>query len=93
MRIEWSLFAINDREAIFDYIEADSPRAAAMVDNRIEAQIEGLIRTPEMGRMGRIALTRELVVSRTPYIAATGSKAIPCGFCVSFMERSNGRTT
>ncbi len=61
---------MNDREAIFDYIEADSPRAAAMVDDRIEAQVEGLIRTPEMGRMGRIAGTRELVVSRTPYIAA-----------------------
>ncbi len=61
---------MNDREAIFDYIEADSPRAAAMVDDRIEAQIEGLLRTPEMGHMGRIAGTRELVVSRTPYIAA-----------------------
>ncbi len=61
---------MNDREAIFDYIEADSPRAAAMVDDRIEAQVEGLLRTPEMGRMGRIAGTRELVVSRTPYIAA-----------------------
>ena len=61
---------MNDRETIFDYIEADSPRAAAMVDDRIEAQIEGLIRNPEMGRMGRTAGTRELVVARTPYIAA-----------------------
>jgi len=31
MRIEWTLFAMNDREAIFDYIEPDSPRAAALV--------------------------------------------------------------
>lgn len=70
MRIEWSVFAIDDREAIFDYIEADSPRAAATVDDRIEAQVEGLLRTPEMGRPGRIPGTRELVISRTPYIAA-----------------------
>jgi toxin ParE1/3/4 len=61
---------MNDREAIFDYIEADNPRAAAMVDDRIEAQLEGLMRTPEMGRIGRVAGTRELVISRTPYVAA-----------------------
>lgn len=61
---------MNDRDAIFDYIEADSPRAAAVVDDRIEAQIEGLLRTPEMGRTGRIGGTRELVVSRTSYTAA-----------------------
>jgi addiction module RelE/StbE family toxin len=61
---------MNDREAIFDYIEADSPRAAVMVDDRIEAQVELLTRTPEMGRPGRIPGTRELVISRTPYIAA-----------------------
>ena len=61
---------MSDRETIFDYIEADSPRAAIMVDDRIEAQVEGLMQTPEMGRVGRIAGTRELVISRTPYIAA-----------------------
>ncbi|RRA50505.1 type II toxin-antitoxin system RelE/ParE family toxin [Acidipila sp. EB88] len=70
MRIEWSLFAMTDREAIFDYIEADSPRAAVMVDDRIETQVEGLMQMPEMGREGRVAGTRELVISRTPYIAA-----------------------
>ena len=61
---------MNDREAIFDYIEADSPRAAAMVDDRIEAQVELLAKTPEMGRPGRVEGTRELVVPRTPYIVA-----------------------
>jgi plasmid stabilization system protein ParE len=24
VRVEWTLFAMNDREAIFDYLEADS---------------------------------------------------------------------
>jgi len=32
---------MEDPEAIFDYIEADSPRAAASVDDRIEAQVTG----------------------------------------------------
>jgi len=70
MRIEWTLFAMNDREAIFDYLEADSPRAAIMIDDRIEAQVERLIDTPEIGPPGRIEGTRELVIQRTPYIAA-----------------------
>jgi toxin ParE1/3/4 len=70
VRIVWSLFAIEDREAIFSYIEADSPRAAARVDDAIEAQIELLAATPEIGRVGRVAGTRELVIQRTPYIVA-----------------------
>jgi addiction module RelE/StbE family toxin len=70
MRIEWTFLAMNDREAIFDYLEADSPRAAIMIDDRIEAQVELLIETPEIGRPGRIEGTRELVIQRTPYIAA-----------------------
>ena len=70
MVLEWSAFAIADRDAIFDYIEADSPRAAASVDDRIRACVDNLKRFPEMGRPGRIEGTRELVISRTPYIAA-----------------------
>ncbi len=70
MRIEWTFLAMNDREAIFDYLEADSPRAAMMIDDRIEAQVELLIETPEIGRPGRIEGTRELVIQRTPYITA-----------------------
>jgi toxin ParE1/3/4 len=58
---------MNDREAIFDYLEADSPRAAILIDDRIEAQVELLIDTPEIGRRGRIEGTRELVIPRTPY--------------------------
>lgn len=66
MRLEWSVFALADREAIFDYIEADSPRAAVAVDDRIQKCVEGLAQFPNMGRDGRIAGTRELVISGTP---------------------------
>jgi toxin ParE1/3/4 len=38
---------MNDREAIFDYLEADSPRAAILIDDRIEAQVELLTDTPD----------------------------------------------
>lgn len=67
--IEWSIFARADREAIFDYIEVDSPRGAIAVDERIQTSVESLRQFPEMGRQGRIEGTRELVISRTSYIS------------------------
>lgn len=70
MRLEWSAFAIEDRDAIFDYIEEDRQRAAVVVDDRIRTQVRQLLQFPETGRPGRIEGTRELVISRTPYIAA-----------------------
>ncbi len=70
MRVEWSIFAQADRDAIFDYIVADSPQAAITVDDRILAQVETLARFPESGRLGRVEETRELVIHRTPYIVA-----------------------
>jgi toxin ParE1/3/4 len=70
LRLEWSAYALTDRTAIFDYTEADSPKAAIAVDARIRDQVETLMRFSESGRSGRIEGTRELVISRTPYIAA-----------------------
>jgi toxin ParE1/3/4 len=70
LRIEWSPFALADRDAIFDYIEAESPRAAVVIDDRIRRHVGQLRRFPESGRPGRIEGTRELVIDRTPYIAA-----------------------
>ena len=70
MRVEWSVFALSDREEIFNYIEAESPQAAAIVDDRIQQQIGRLAKFPEMGRNGRVKETRELVIDHTPYIVA-----------------------
>jgi addiction module RelE/StbE family toxin len=70
MRVEWSAFALADRNAIFDYIEIDSPQIAALMDERIRDQIRTLSRFPMSGRAGRVEGTRELVIGRTPYIAA-----------------------
>lgn len=69
MRIVWSAFAVEDREAIFDYIAADNPAAAAKLDRRIDECIESLARFSESGRPGREPATRELVVTGTPYLA------------------------
>ncbi len=68
MKLKWAVYAIEDRAAIFDYIEADNPRAAATVDDRIRRQVQQLISHPESGRMGRVVGTRELLIDHTPFI-------------------------
>jgi addiction module RelE/StbE family toxin len=68
VRIEWSHFAVEDRIRIFDYIEQDDPLAAVFVDERIMEQTATLEQFPQCGRQGRVVGTRELVVSRTPFI-------------------------
>jgi toxin ParE1/3/4 len=68
VKLEWSSFAQADRDDIFDYIADDNPRAAVRVDRLIEEAIAGLLEFPDMGRIGRIEGTRELVISRTPYL-------------------------
>ena len=70
MNLEWSALAIEDRARIFDWIEADDVRAAVAVDERIWRAAERLIAFPALGRPGRVAGTRELVIARTSYIAA-----------------------
>ena len=70
MKLVWSPYALSDRDTIFSYIEADNPRAAVHVDEQIAVAVQRLIEFPESGRPGRVAGTRELVVPRTPYIAA-----------------------
>lgn len=70
MRLVWARHALADRDAIFSHIEAESPRAAVNIDDQIVAAVRRLLDFPESGRPGRIAGTRELVVPRTPYIAA-----------------------
>lgn len=62
MLLYWTPEAIRDREAIYDYIEADAPGVALALDQRFEEQAGRLTRYPELGRPGRVAGTRELVV-------------------------------
>lgn len=64
MDVLWTPEAIQDREAIYDYIEADNPVAALALDELFEARASHLIDHPGLGRRGRVAGTRELVAHR-----------------------------
>jgi plasmid stabilization system protein ParE len=71
VKLVWSAFALADRDGIFTHIEVDNPRAAIVVDERIAAAARRLVDFPESVRPGRVAGTRELVITGTPYIAAS----------------------
>ena len=68
MNVVWSLRAIRHLVVIGEYIEKDSDGNAALIAGQILNAIEILRTQPQMGRPGRLAGTRELVVSGTPYI-------------------------
>ncbi|MFN3363544.1 MAG: type II toxin-antitoxin system RelE/ParE family toxin [Allorhizobium sp.] len=69
MLVVWTLPAIQDLEAIQDYIADRRPAAATHLAKRIFDQTKALLaKNPNVGRLGRVSGTRELVVSRTPYI-------------------------
>jgi toxin ParE1/3/4 len=70
VRLVWAQYALEDRRTIYDHIEADEARAAALVDTRIAEAVIRLIDFPESGRSGRVEGTRELVVGRTSCVVA-----------------------
>jgi toxin ParE1/3/4 len=52
------------------WIEKRDPRAADAAEARIRVALRRLSRFPELGRLGRVANTRELSVPRTRFIIA-----------------------
>lgn len=69
MILVWLPIATEERFAQLDYIAQDNPLAAITQDEEIERQTNLLTTQPEMGRVGRVKGTRELVISQTPFIA------------------------
>ena len=69
MRVRWTDPAQTDFLEILGYIARDHPAAAERVGRRLLSAIDALAVQPRLGRPGRIAGTRELVVARLPYVA------------------------
>jgi len=68
MRLTWRPRAEQQRSDGIDYIAEKDPITALAVLDRIEEQTDMLLQQPKMGRPGRVKGTRELVISRTPFI-------------------------
>lgn len=60
----WTPEAAQDRDEIYDYIEADNPAAALTLDEFFSEKAGRLVEHPGLGRPGRISGTRELVAHR-----------------------------
>jgi plasmid stabilization system protein ParE len=69
MRVRWTDPAHTDFLQILGYIARQDSAAAARVGRRLLSAVDGLAAQPRLGRPGRIAGTRELVIPRLPYIA------------------------
>ena len=68
MTIVWSPRAIEHLAHLREYIARDNPNAANRIASALLEAAGRLAQLPNLGRPGRVADTRELIVRGTPYI-------------------------
>lgn len=68
LEIRWLKRALESLDAEGAFIARDNPAAAARVVDAIAHAVELLAEHPALGRPGRVAGTRELVIPDTPYL-------------------------
>lgn len=70
MRIRWTEPATDDLKQIADYVQEKSgPIPGRRVALAIYDAVNSLCRFPQMGRPGKKANTRELIITGLPYLA------------------------
>lgn len=70
MKLRYTPRARQDLADIHDYIAQDNPAAARRVIQIVREAAETLPQNPMMGRVGRVAETRELALLRFPFVLA-----------------------
>ncbi|MFZ1546157.1 MAG: type II toxin-antitoxin system RelE/ParE family toxin [Candidatus Nitrotoga sp.] len=70
MKLRYTQRAKLDLAEIHDYIAQENPQAARRVILLIRKAAETLPKNSQIGRVGRIAGTRELTVGRCPFMLA-----------------------
>ena len=70
MKLRYTPRAKLDLAEIHDYIAQENPQAARRVILLIRKAAETLPQNSQIGRVGRIACTRELTVGRFPFMLA-----------------------
>ena len=68
MNIEWTRWAINEWIESLDYLEHESPSAAARISVAVVDTLIMLADHPYGGHVGKITGTREFAVPRSPFI-------------------------
>ena len=70
MHVRWTTPAREQLVSAFEYIAEENRREAAHTADQIWESTQLLARHPMAGREGRVAGTRELVISGTPFVVA-----------------------
>ncbi len=68
MRIRWTRPALFDLEEIDQYLSKENQKLPIVILKRIRAAAGILADHAEIGRLGRVSGTRELIVAGTPFI-------------------------
>ena len=68
MKPVWTRAAVRDLTQIREYIARENPGAAREIALKIVDASERIIQFPEVGRIGRVKGTRELIVAGTQYL-------------------------
>jgi toxin ParE1/3/4 len=68
MQVRWLKKALRNLEQVHQYISVNNPEASVQTILKIQTAIKQLASFPNMGRLGRVEGTRELVIGNTPYI-------------------------
>jgi toxin ParE1/3/4 len=72
MTVRWTPTSLRDLDSLHSYISEDNATAATDVVETLLKGVEALTRNPQMGRSGRVAGSRELVIA--PYVIAYRSR-------------------
>jgi len=75
MRIRWTVPAADDLESIKDYLQQHYPHFAEPTVRTIYQRICSLKISPNRGRPGHRAETRELALTPLPYVVVYSVKA------------------
>ncbi len=67
MSVKWLRKALRNLEQAHAYIAKDDPAAAVRTMLTMQRAVAQLAEFPNMGRIGRVEGTRELVIPSTPY--------------------------
>jgi addiction module RelE/StbE family toxin len=68
VKIVWTEPARQDLRDIFEFIAENNPKAARSLLAEIKERVCVLVDEPQLGRVGRVEGTRELVLTGTHYI-------------------------
>jgi addiction module RelE/StbE family toxin len=68
MRVNWTKRALNDLEIEANYLNEISPSIKDSFLEDVEGGIDLIKEYPELGRIGRVNQTRELILKKFQYI-------------------------